>query len=122
LRQALQERFDDDSGTQSAYNLHVTFSVTGEGIAIQTNDIATRLRLIGTAKWTLIGHDDKHTTLTAGDARAIDGINVFGSQYFAVNLELEAEEQRMAENIATQIATQLAVWFRQQASKQAEKL
>jgi LPS-assembly lipoprotein len=121
LRQALQERFNDDSGTPSSYNLKVTFSVSGEGIAIETNDIATRIRLIGNASWTLIGHDAKRTTLTSGSARAIDGVNIFDSQYFASDLETEAEQGRIAENIATQIASQLAIWFRQQAAKQAKQ-
>jgi LPS-assembly lipoprotein len=121
LRQALQERFANDSGTPSAYDLNVTFSIAGEGIAVEADDIATRIRLTGNASWTLIGHDAKRTTLTSGSARAIDGLNIFDSQYFASSLETEAETQRMAENIATQIATQLAVWFRQQAVRQAEK-
>jgi LPS-assembly lipoprotein len=119
LRQALQERFDDDAGTPASYNLHVTFSVAGEGDAIETNDIATRIRLTGTATWTLLGHDDKHTTLTSGNARASDAVNVFDSQYFAADLETEAEQKRIAETIATEIASQLAVWFRQQAAKKA---
>ena len=57
--------------------------------------------------------------LTSGSARAIDGVNIFDSQYFAADLETEAEQKRIAENLATQIATQLAIWFRQQAAKQA---
>lgn len=119
LRQALQERLGDDSGTPTAYNLRVSFGVAGEGIAIEANNIATRLRLTGTATWSLIGHDDKRTTLTSGSARAIDGVNILGAQYFAADLEVEAEDKRLAETLATQITTQLAVWFRQQAAKQA---
>lgn len=120
LRQALQERFGDDSGIPASYSLRVAFGISGEGIAIETNNIATRIRFIGTATWTLLGHDDKRTPLTSGSAMAIDGLNVFDSQYFASDLETEAEQQRIAENVATQIATQLAVWFRQQATKQAQ--
>jgi LPS-assembly lipoprotein len=118
LRQALQERFGDDTGTLSNYNLHVIFGIAGQGIAIETNSIATRMRLIGSASWTLVGHDVKHTTLTSGSAQALDAVNVFDSQYFAADQEVEAEQKRIAEQIATQIATQLAVWFRQQAAKQ----
>lgn len=118
LRQALQERFGDDSGAPSAYNLHVAFGVAGEGIAIESNNIATRIRLTGTASWSLIDHDDKRTVLASGSARSIDGVNVFDSQYFAADLETEAVQKRIAENVATQIATQLAVWFRRQAAKQ----
>jgi LPS-assembly lipoprotein len=121
LRQALQERFGDDSGTPALYNLRVAFGVSGEGIAIETNSIATRLRLTGTATWSLIGHDDKHTTLTTGSARALDAVNIFDSQYFAADLEVEADEKRIAENLASQIAIQLASWFRQQPAKDAKE-
>jgi LPS-assembly lipoprotein len=116
LRQALQERFGNDSGTPAAYDLNVSFGISGEGIAIQTSDLATRIRLIGTATWTLVGRDPKRTVLASGSARAMDGINVIGSQYFAADLETETEQKRIAENVATQIATRLAVWFRQQAA------
>lgn len=118
LRQALQERFGNDFGTKSDYDLSVTFSIAGEGIAVEANNIATRMRLIGNASWTLQAHDPKRTALTGGAARSIDGVNIFQSQYFAADLEIEAEQRRIAETIATQIATQLAVWFRQQAAKQ----
>jgi LPS-assembly lipoprotein len=121
LRQALQERFGDDAGTPASYSLRVTFGIAGEGIAVEENDIATRIRLTGNASWTLVSHDDKRTPLTSGSARAADAVNIFDSQYFASDLETEAEQQRIAENIATQIATQLAVWFRQQAEKQPKQ-
>jgi LPS-assembly lipoprotein len=118
LRQALQERFGSDAGGPLAYDLNVTFSVAGEGVAIEANNLATRIRLIGSATWSLLAHDAKRTTLTSGSARALDGVNIFDSQYFAADLEIEAQQKRIAENIATQIATQLAVWFRQQTAKQ----
>jgi LPS-assembly lipoprotein len=117
LRQALQERFGNDSGTPAAYDLNVTFGIAAEGIAIETDNIATRLRLTGNATYTLHAHDPKRTTLTSGSARALDGVNIFDSQYFAADLEVEAQQKRIAENLATQIATQLAIWFRQQAAK-----
>ncbi len=120
LRQALQERFGDDSGTPASYNLRVSFGIAGEGIAVDPANIATRVRFIGTASWTLLGHDDKRSALTAGSARAVDGLNVFDSQYFASDLETETEQKRIAENIATQIATQLAVWFRRRAAQRVE--
>ena len=56
--------------------------------------------MIGNATWTLIGHDDKRTALTSGSARAIDGFNIFDSQYFAADLENEAVQRRIAENMA----------------------
>ena len=57
--------------------------------------------------------------LASGNARAIDGINIFVRSILPADLEDEAEQKRIAENVATQIATRLAVWFRQQAAKQA---
>lgn len=119
LRQALQERFGNDSGVPAAYDLAVSFGIAGEGIAIQTNNLATRVRLTGSASWILAARDPARTTLTTGQARAIDAVNIFGSQYFAADLETEAKQRAIAENIATQIAAQLGVWFRQRAGTQA---
>jgi LPS-assembly lipoprotein len=121
LRQALQERLGSDSGTPAEYDLAVTFSVSGRGIAIDSNDISTRIRQIGTATWKLIAHDAKRTVLASGSARAMDDVNIFDSEYFAADLQTEAEQKRIAENLATQIATRVAVWFRQQATKQASE-
>jgi len=119
LRQALQERFGSDSGTPSSYDLQVAFGIGGEGVGIEQNAIATRVRLTGDASWTLLAHDPKRTPLTSGSARYIDGLNVFDAQYFAADLETEAVQQRIAEQIAQQITTQLAIWFRKQAAQQA---
>ena len=118
LRQALQERLGNDSGTPANYDLRVTFGIAGEGIGIEQDTIATRVRLSGTASWTLTARDAKKTVLATGSARAMDGVNIIDAQYFASDLEVEAEEARMAQNLATQIATRLATWFRQQAAKQ----
>jgi LPS-assembly lipoprotein len=121
LRQALQERLGDDSGTASAYDLRVSFSIAGEGIAIESDTIATRIRLTGVATWTLVDHDPAQHTLTSGSARAMDAVNIFDEQYFAADLETEAVQARMAEVIAQQIATQLAIWFRKQTPQTAAK-
>jgi LPS-assembly lipoprotein len=114
LRQALQERFGDDSGTAAQYDLQVDFRISGEGIAITANDIATRIRMTGNANYVLHAHDMAQTVLTSGSARALDGINVFDEQYFAADLETEAVQRRLAETLAQQITTQLAIWFRKQ--------
>ena len=39
------------------YDLSVAFWITGEGIAIQPDTNATRIRSIGNANWTLIAQD-----------------------------------------------------------------
>lgn len=119
LRLALQERLANDSGTPPAYDLRVSYTVSGEGIGILSNNLATRTRLTGTATWSLIARDANHTVLTSGISRTLDGANIFDAQYFAADQEIEAEQRRMAEFLATQIATRLAIWFRQQAAKEA---
>jgi LPS-assembly lipoprotein len=112
LRQALQKRLGDDSGTASQYDLQVFFGIAGEGIAVENNSISTRVRLTANATYQLHAHDAAQTVLTTGSAHALDGVNVFDSQYFASDLETEAVQARMAEEVAQQITTQLAVWFR----------
>ncbi len=116
LRQALQDHLGSDSGTPLAYDLHVAFGIGGEGIGIETNNIATRVRLIGTASWTLSARDAAHSTLTSGSARALDGLNILNEQYFAADLESEAVQQRMADLLAQQITIQLAMFFRKRAA------
>jgi LPS-assembly lipoprotein len=117
LRQALQEQLGDDSGAPAAYDLKVTFGIAGQGIGIEQDTIATRIRLSGTATWTLTARDAKATVLTSGSARVIDGVNIIDAQYFASDLGVEQREARMAQNLAMQIATRLATWFRERAAK-----
>ena len=68
--------------------------------------------MIGTATWTLIAQDPGRTRLTSGSAKAVDGINIFDTQYFAADLENEAVQRRLAEALADQITLQLAMYFR----------
>ncbi len=117
LRQALQQRFGDDSGTAAAYDLRVSYAISGEGIAIETNNIATRVRLTGRASWILVAHDAAATPLTSGNARSLDGLNIYNEQYFAADLETEAVQKRIADAVAQQITDQLAIWFRQRAAR-----
>jgi LPS-assembly lipoprotein len=112
LRQALQQRLASDSGVPHRYDLQVTYWVSGEGLGVQPDNVATRIRLTGSAAWTLMAQDPAHTRLAGGSARAIDGFNVFNQQYFAADLENETVQRRLADRMADQIATQLAIWFR----------
>lgn len=118
LRQALQRDLGSDSGVPAAYDLRILYGISGEGIAVQSSNIATRVRLTGTASWTLVERNPQQTRLTSGSARSIDGVNIFGEQYFAADLETETVQKRIADNIARQIATQLAIWFRERAAHQ----
>lgn len=113
MRQALQERLGDDDGTIAKYELVVGFGVAGEGVAIQQNSLITRLRLIGSATWTLKTRDGAQTIVASGSAKALDGVNIYDTQYFAADQEVEAKQKSLAEALATQIATQVAIWFRQ---------
>lgn len=113
LRQALQDRLAmGSSGVASRYNLRVGFGISGEGIAIQQNDTATRVRMIGSATWTLVAQDPGRTTVTSGSARTVDGLNIIDEQYFAADLENEVVQRRLADALADQITLQLAVFFR----------
>jgi LPS-assembly lipoprotein len=116
LRQALQERFEGAAGSgPRRYDLAVAFWISGEGIAIQPDTIATRVRLIGNANWTLLAQDPGRTKLSSGSAKAVDAINILDTQYFAADLENEAVQRRLAEAVADQITLQLAVFFRKRA-------
>jgi len=117
LRQALQDRLEmGSSGVAQRYELTVSYWIAGEGIAIQENDIATRIRETGNANWTLVAQDVGRTKLTTGFARALDALNITDSQYFGLDLENESLQRRMAGAIADQIAMQLAIYFRKRAA------
>jgi LPS-assembly lipoprotein len=117
MRQALQDRLDMGSnGAAKRYDLTVGFGIGGEGIAVQTDDIATRTRMTGTANWTLTAQDPGRTKLSSGYAKTVDALNIFDGQYFASDLETEAVEKRMAEALADQITIQLAAYFRKRAA------
>lgn len=116
LRQALEERFANDSGVARRYDLQVVFSIAGEGLGIEADNSATRVRLTGNASWTLVAQDPARTRLTSGSARAIDAFNAFDSQYFASDLSNEQVQRRLTAALADQVALQLAIWFRQHSA------
>ena len=119
LRQALQERLASDAGQSHRYDLKVAYYIAGEAIGIQIDTSASRIRFTGSASWTLTARDAGRTQLTSGSAHALDGLNVFDSQYFAADMENSVVQKRLAEAIADQVALQLAVWFRKRASTAA---
>jgi LPS-assembly lipoprotein len=116
LRQALQERFHDDDGTPLLYDLGVNFTVSGDAIGIRTDNIATRVRVIGTARYVLVTKDADGKQVTSGSARATDDYNIIDEQYFAADLENQAVLKRVAELLADQVAIQLATFFRKRAA------
>jgi LPS-assembly lipoprotein len=113
LREALLGRFRTESGTPRHFDLQVTFWISGESQGILDFTQATRIRLVGQAAWSLSGHDPKHTKLAEGSERLIDGFDIFDSQYFALDLDNEAVQRRMAVAMAERITLRLAMWFNQ---------
>jgi LPS-assembly lipoprotein len=117
LRQALQERFaSDGGGVQQYYDLQVSFVMIADANAIRPDNISTRTRLIGTAKFVLTAKDTSHKRLVTGSARAVDAYNILDQEYFAADLSNEAVTKRIAEALADQITTQLAGYFRKRAN------
>jgi len=118
LRQALQRRLANDSGTVAhRYELRVSFWIAGEGLAITPDNSVTRQRLTGYANWVLLSSSPGRAKITEGTARALDGLNVLDQQYFALDLENDAVQKRIADMVADQITLQLAIYFRQRAAK-----
>jgi LPS-assembly lipoprotein len=117
LRQDLQERLASDSGeTALRYDLAVSFSISGEGLGILPDTAATRIRLTGSASWTLRARGPAQTVVTSGSARAMDGFNVIDQQLFAADIDNEQVQRRLASTVADEIALQLAVFFRHRAA------
>jgi LPS-assembly lipoprotein len=117
LRQALQERFEASGTTASrAYELTISYGVSGEAIGIQPDTSVTRIRLIGEANWSLMAIDPLHSRLTHGRAKAVDDFDVINQQFFAMDLSNGVAQQRLADALADQITIQLSAWFRQRAA------
>lgn len=117
LRQALQERFEASGETAPrAYELTVTYGISGEGIGIQPDTSISRIRLIGEANWSLTADDPLHSRLVHGRAKAVDDFDILNQQLFGADLSTGVAQQRLADALAEQITIQLSVWFRQHAA------
>jgi LPS-assembly lipoprotein len=118
LRQALQARFERSGpGTARRYDLIVAYNLASEGISLQPDSSVTRTRLVGTASWYLVAQDTTRTVTTTGSARSVDGVDVVNNQFFALDLDAESAQRRVAEAIADQITLQLASYFRENTGK-----
>jgi LPS-assembly lipoprotein len=123
LRQALQDRLEGTGDSVARrYDLSVSFWLTGEGLGIQPDTTATRVRLVGHADWVLSAKDPGHSRLTSGSARAADAMNLIDSQFFALDLESEIIQRRFADQLADQITLQVASYFRRRAAAEAAGL
>ena len=116
LRQALQRRFEGaDADVTKRYELTGGLVTSNEALGIQSDTSASRVRINGSASWTLTAFGSKPVIVTRGVAKATDGFNINNQQYFALDLENSAAVKRIAETIADQIALDLAVFFRKRA-------
>ena len=116
MRQALQQRIEGSgTGIAKQYELITAPAISGEGIAIQRDNSTTRVRLNGSANWSLRKLDLAHTVLATGSARAVDGYNVLNQQYFAADIENSAAQKRIVETMADQVVTQVAIFLRRRA-------
>ncbi len=111
LRQALLGRLGIEPGAPRKFDLDVRFWITGEAQGILDFTQPTRIRLVGSASWTLSRRDEKHSKLAEGADSLVDGFDVFDSQYFAQDLANETVQRRLAEAMAERIALRLAMWF-----------
>ncbi|MCC6720279.1 MAG: hypothetical protein IT555_20575 [Acetobacteraceae bacterium] len=111
LRQALLARLERGGGMARRYDLSVQYSLGAEPIAIQPDNSTSRVRLIGTASWTLLAQDGQRRTVASGSAREVDAYDIINQQFFAAELTSTAVQRRMVEALAEQITTQLAVHF-----------
>jgi len=112
LRQALQARFErGGDGEARRYDLAVAFGISGEAIGIQPDTSASRVRLFGSARWTLTAQDPQRSTLASGTARVSDGFTLYAWQTFAQDMENDAVQRRITAAVADQITLQLAAYF-----------
>lgn len=112
LRQALQQRLEGSGeGRAKRFGLAVVYSVASDPISIQRDSTSSRLRVVATASWTLRSLQPGQGVLTSGSARMMDGFNVIDQQYFALDLENEDAQRRLAESVADQVTLQMASYF-----------
>lgn len=117
LRQALQQRFEGTgTGVAKYYELGVLLALLPEATGIQRDNSTTRLRLIGTASWTLRDLSIERTMVANGTARSVDGYNVLNQQFFALEIENDAATRRIASALADQMTLQLSSFFANRAA------
>jgi len=120
LRQALQQRFEGSgAGIAKKYELIASLAISGDAIAIQRDSSSSRVRLIGSAPWTLRTLSLEHPVLAQGTSRVLDGYNILDQQYFAADLENETATRRIASTLANQITQQVGAFFLRRATAAA---
>ncbi|WP_168035268.1 LPS assembly lipoprotein LptE [Falsiroseomonas selenitidurans] len=118
IRRALYQRLGQDvTGPATAlYELRVSPSLQTEGVGIQRDGTATRVRYLGTANWLLVRLGPPVETVASGVERSVEAYNIPPNQFFASDSSREAAEQRLAEVLSELVVTRIAVDFRRRAA------
>jgi LPS-assembly lipoprotein len=123
LRRSLQNKLGSvGAGAPAArWELVVGPSQSGEGVGIQQDGAATRVRTIATANWTLLRMSPRET-VASGFERAIDAYNIQPNQYFAADSSRDAMERRLADLLANEVIMRVAARFRGMQEGQPARL
>jgi LPS-assembly lipoprotein len=114
LRRNLQQRLATASGNTTRparWDLVINPSFAAEGLGIQPDGAATRVRYVATANWTLLRLTPREAVAN-GFERAMDAYDIQPSQYFAADMSREAMERRLAELLANEVIMRVAINFR----------
>ncbi len=113
LRRMLERRFESLSpGTAARYQLQTSFGVTTEALGFLRDGNTSRVRVIGSAPWTLTDGGTPPTVLGRGLARTIDSYNIPTLQFFAADMSREDTERRMIEELGDRIVLGVAAALR----------
>ena len=93
------------------WELLVGPGLAAEGIGIQRDGAASRVRTIATANWTLLRLAPREV-VASGFERTTDAFNIQGTQYFAADSSREAMERRLADQLADEVVVRVAMQFR----------
>jgi LPS-assembly lipoprotein len=97
---------------QPVYELRAGPGVAAEGVGVQVDGAATRVRYLATVNWVLVRLGPPPEGVMSGQDRAIEAYNIPVDQYFASDSSREAAEARLAATLAEQILMRIATEFR----------
>ena len=114
LRQALQQRLEGAGGAAvKGYVLAVNLSVSSQGLATEfATSAQTRMRVVGTAQWSLTSVQGEAHQITSGSAKTIDSFNTIDVQYFYNDLRNEEVLKQISQELSQRITTQIAEYFK----------
>lgn len=116
LRLALQAQMASDGPEDPhKYKLVVQPSLSAEAIDIHGDNTTGRTRMLATARWQLLTIEATPQVLAQGNTQTMDGYTTTYEQYFAMTMNMENTEGRIAQTLGGQITQQVATWFKTHA-------